>query len=309
MRRKFGARIDFLTFKLTPGFDAGKVFAFAKTPIADPETGEVSRVMLREDQYNVYYNPGNNTTVSFYRGGEILGLNLAAEHKLKATRVDVAVDFDFASEKDLEKGIEYYDAIITDYLRGKNSQASKITFEGKKRENNTYKGFNYWARSGDKHLRLYGKQLNGAYFGRLEWQIRGPVAQQIVDAIADSYPADNLKVFSAFQEITAMYLSPDIFSFGDFEAIELKKPETGATISDIEGWAKSVVAKSFVRHFHTTKVKLWEVVNTECIAILMAEMNNEVSRETTYHEKKEARFNARIQKAKTSAREEAESYN
>jgi len=303
MKKNFRAKVDFLTFKLTEGFNARDMFELAKIPIVNTDDGEIVRLTLRDDQYSVNYPGGQHTTASFYRGGEFVGMMLLNEHDLQVTRIDLALDLEFNSYEECKKGLQYYDAIITDQMQSKGTTAKKITFEGRNNHGNQHQGYAYWARGGDKQLRLYAKEIAGAYFARMEWQIRGNYADQIAQALKADYPANQERIFSAFQEMTAMYLKPDIFGFGEVEGLNLVKPESNNSVANIQEWAINVVAKSFVRHFQSEKVKLWEIVSKECERIMLAQMNDQIAREQSYHDRKQSRYQHQVEKA-TAARKE-----
>jgi hypothetical protein len=247
-------RIDYLSVRLTPAFTGNDLMAYAMLPLVDTETGEKVGINLQHDQFKPIVVPGGREVASFYRGGELIGWELAKKYNLAVTRLDIAVDFPSTSKETSVQQIYALEDRLNAYFDSKEYEVKRQTWRGSREVENGAEGTVYFTRTSEKQLRVYHKlphtsRTDEGHSVRVEWQTRDKVAKALFAHLNQSKEKWELAILEAWQSLNMKHLGGDFFEIDEnieLGVVELPKKEKHNT-AGYEAWILSFIAPSLYK--------------------------------------------------------------
>lgn len=285
-------KVDYLTARLNDNFNLNDFTRWANVPIVDPETGEKLGLHLPPEYYKLYYTGRDITTVSFFKGGETLGLQLANMYRLKITRIDVAADIPVATARDVQPALDALHNAIKSYFDTHSYKPTVHKWEGSPKGNSLGDGYSYWSRNSDRQLSQYGKRFeagNGVdengrddtlpthleeetvpenrYYHRVEIRLKSDKAQALFDFVKDSYPDSTARLAEAFQGALDELFEPGLFDMGLPSEFQFPAAKTGREPGARKVWLLTQVAPAIDSHWRETGEDLLPDLEGEVMAL------------------------------------------
>jgi hypothetical protein len=288
--------IDYIAFRLSDAFDMEAALRWANAPVVD-ENGEQIGINIEPHQWGFYFSGKDIITMAFKQGGEPKGYALAKKYNLRVTRLDIAHDVPIKGNAADDSDFPTDHDRIKQHFALRKKQPDINLHDGSPKRNNLGWGASYWSRSNSFQFAAYGKRFlkdndfnHYNYFYRREIRLHGDKANDAFQfLIADSSePVKRLN--QLFQSVINEIFEPDFFQIEDTSPFQFNPLPAKEKNGSKEGWALTVVAPSFARHFKETGAKLWELVTAECEAIILADAAREEAKIKTTSERRVARI-------------------
>lgn len=300
MQDNLQLRIDYISFRLNEDFGVNDFWSWCVLEETDQNTGEKS-INLRSDQFDTWYNGGNNTGISVFKGGEKKVLRLIETFGLKVTRLDVACTIPFGSTESAEDRRAEICAQVRKHFDLVGIQPTIATIEGQSRNGNGFNTTSFWGRAGQRQLRVYSKTLeggNGVKRGavRLEWQLRSETASKAFEVLAKKGFTDPKDLFNVFQSITEEHLAEDFFGLGVYDKEEVKPVLEPSDKPDFQLWLDRIVIPSLVRQEQSNNFDGVAYINLRAVQIKKAQEEQAEERKKSLQQKKVDRVKHGVEK-------------
>lgn len=271
--------VDYFTVRLHEEggkFDYHAFVKWLEKERVDEKTGNILPPPIQAHQFRIKTMQDKTIVVSFYSGAEPMGIKLAKLYDLPVTRIDLAIDQDFATPEECEAAFNDITGDIREWIDKQPNKPTFFNFEGRQSNKNGEFGVVLFSRASPKQLSVYAKrdQSRPGTFARklrYEWRTHSHVAKEIWPLVANKYPLNKSALYNIHQTLTEKFLEDDFFGLGEYEPQKVKLTRNPNPEDNFTYWAVQIVPKALYRHFKSTGIDLTPQVRENFLKMIIAE--------------------------------------